>query len=75
MRQAVVSEYLIDEKEKLNDSEKDFAVKFGKALTTQKLEKISEEFSKAHYHLERNANVKILFLDLSLTVGRIMTAA
>ncbi|WP_422360769.1 ATP-binding protein [Reichenbachiella sp.] len=75
MRQAVVSEYLVDEKEKLNDSEKDFAVKFGKALTTQKLEKISEEFSKAHYHLERNANVKILFLDLSLTVGRIMTAA
>ncbi|MEP2023354.1 MAG: DNA polymerase III subunit delta' [Reichenbachiella sp.] len=75
MRQAVVSEYLMDEKEKLNDSEKDFAVKFGKALTTQKLEKISEEFSKAHYHLERNANVKILFLDLSLTVGRIMTAA
>lgn len=75
MRQAVVSEYLVGEKEKLNDSEKDFAVKFGKALTTQKLEKISEEFSKAHYHLERNANVKILFLDLSLTVGRIMTAA
>lgn len=75
MRQAVVSEYLVNEKEKLNDSEKDFAVKFGKALTTQKLEKISEEFSKAHYHLERNANVKILFLDLSLTVGRIMTAA
>lgn len=75
MRQAVVSEYLVDEKEKLNDSEKDFAVKFGKALTMQKLEKISEEFSKAHYHLERNANVKILFLDLSLTVGRIMTAA
>ncbi|SMD35125.1 DNA polymerase-3 subunit delta' [Reichenbachiella faecimaris] len=75
MRQAVVSEYLVDEKEKLNESEKDFAVKFGKALTTHKLERISEEFSKAHYHLERNANVKILFLDLSLTVGRIMTAA
>ncbi|UXX80296.1 DNA polymerase III subunit delta [Reichenbachiella carrageenanivorans] len=75
MRQALVSEYLVEEKEKLNEQEKDFAVKFGKALSTQKLEKISEEFSKAHYHLERNANVKILFLDLSLSVGRIMTAA
>jgi len=75
MRQALVSEYMVDEKEKLNEAEKDFAIKFGKALSTQKLEKISEELSKAHYHLERNANVKILFLDLSLSVGRIMTAA
>lgn len=75
MRQALVSAYLVEEKEKLNEAEKDFAVKFGKALSTQKLEKISEEFSTAHYHLERNANVKILFLDLSLSVGRIMTAA
>lgn len=75
MRQALVSEYLVDEKEKLNVQEKDFAVKFGQALSTPKLEKISEEFSKAHYHLERNANVRILFMDLSITVGKIMTAA
>lgn len=75
MRQALISEYLVDEKEKLNEHEKDFATKFGKALSTQKLEKISEEFGKAHYHLERNANVKILFMDLSISVGRIMTAA
>ncbi|MEP4094929.1 DNA polymerase III subunit delta [Reichenbachiella sp.] len=75
MRQALISEYLLTEKEKLNEQEKDFAVKFGKALSTQKLEKISEEFSRAHYHLERNANVRILFMDLSISVGRIMTAA
>lgn len=75
MRQALVSEYLVDEKEKLNAQEKDFAVKFGQALSTQKLEKISEELSRAHYHLERNANVRILFMDLSISVGKIMTAA
>ncbi|MEO9965948.1 MAG: DNA polymerase III subunit delta [Reichenbachiella sp.] len=75
MRQALVSDYLLGEKNKLNEPEKDFAIKFGKTLSTQKLEKISEEFSRAHYHLERNANVRILFMDLSISLGRIMTAA
>jgi DNA polymerase-3 subunit delta' len=73
MRHALVSEYMIDEKLKLNDDEQSFVSKFGKALSTQKLELITGEFNKAHYHLERNANVRILFLDLSLNVGRIMT--
>ncbi len=30
---------------------------------------LAEEFDKAHYHLERNANAKILFLDLSITIA------
>ncbi len=31
-----------------------------------------EELSKAHYHIERNAHAKILFLDLSLKLGNIL---
>ena len=54
----------------------EFKLKFGKAREALDLwKKISEEFSRAHYHLERNANVRILFMDLSIAVGRIMTAA
>ncbi len=30
------------------------------------------ELNKAHYHVERNANAKILFLDLSLKISRIL---
>lgn len=74
MRHALVSSYLEDEKLKLNEEEQGFVTKFGKALDSQKLELISLAFNTAHYHLERNANVKILFLDLSLSVGRIMTS-
>jgi len=72
MRQALVGDYLIEEKMKLNAEEQDFVFKFGKAMSDSKLENISAELNKAHYHLERNANAKILFLDLSLTIGKIM---
>jgi DNA polymerase-3 subunit delta' len=74
IRHALVSEFMAAEKEKLNEAEQGFVTKFGKALNTQKLELISAELNQAHYHLERNANVKVLFLDMSLSIGRIMTA-
>lgn len=34
--------------------------------------KIIEEFNKAHYHIERNANSRILFLDLSVKTGKML---
>ncbi|MFY0627664.1 MAG: DNA polymerase III subunit delta [Reichenbachiella sp.] len=74
MRHALVSEYMMDEDLKLGTEERGFVTNFGKALNTQKIEYISNELSKAHYHLERNANVRILFMDLSLTIGKAMTA-
>jgi len=33
---------------------------------------ISTELEKAHYHVERNANPKILFLDVSLQIIKIL---
>lgn len=74
MRHALVCEYLVDENLKLNHEEQGFVLKFGQALNTNKIETISNELSRAHYHLERNANVRILFLDLSIAIGRAMTA-
>ncbi|MBU2915449.1 ATP-binding protein [Reichenbachiella agariperforans] len=74
IRHSLVSVYMPDEKLKLNTDEQGFVTNFGKALSTDKLERISKELNQAAYHLERNANVKILFMDLSLTIGRIMTA-
>ena len=74
MRHALICEYLVDENLKLNNEEQGFVAKFGKALETNTIEMISKAMSEAHYHLERNANPRILFWDLSLSIGRAMTA-
>lgn len=74
IRHALLTAYMPEETQKLNPDEQGFVTNFGKALSQDKLERISKELNQASYHLDRNANVKILFMDLSLTIGRIMTA-
>lgn len=56
----------------LPGNEKEFVTNFSKALNLPKAEAIITELEKAHYHIERNANPKILFLDLSLQLVKIL---
>ncbi len=56
----------------LPDKELDFISKFSKFLNFAKAEYIAAEFEKAHYHIERNANPKILFLDVSLMLVKLL---
>ena len=44
----------------------------GKVLTMPMVEVITSELDKAHYHVERNANPRILFLDVSLQLVKIL---
>ena len=53
--------------------ELDFVKKFSAIIDPQTIEKLARLISETSYHLERNANVKILFLDLSLRVSEIFT--
>jgi len=53
-------------------NEKEFVVNFSKVLNAAKAEAIVDELEKAHYHIERNANGKILFLDVSLQFIKIL---
>ncbi len=56
----------------LPEKELDFISKFSQILNLAKAEAIAEELEKAHYHIERNANPKILFLDVSLKLVKIL---
>ncbi len=56
----------------LPKAELDFITNFSKFMDLQKAEAISAELEKAHYHIERNANPKILFLDVSLQLIKIL---
>ena len=56
----------------LPEFELDFVTKFSKQLDLAKAEALINELDKAHYHIERNANPKILFLDVSLQFVKIL---
>ena len=56
----------------LPSAELDFVKNFSKQLDLAKCEALVNELEKAHYHIERNANPKILFLDVSLQFVKIL---
>jgi DNA polymerase-3 subunit delta' len=52
--------------------ELDTAQKMTNVMNTAMAQAISAELEKAHYHVERNANPKILFLDVSLQIIKVL---
>jgi DNA polymerase-3 subunit delta' len=56
----------------LPPKELEFISKFSQVLNLAKAEAIANELEKAQYHIERNANPKILFLDVSLVLVKIL---
>jgi DNA polymerase-3 subunit delta' len=57
---------------RLNEEDLKFVEGFSKALNEVKIENISKGLNEAYYHIERNANAKIVFLDLSLQISGMM---
>jgi DNA polymerase-3 subunit delta' len=51
---------------RLNGSEKEFLEKFARFITQKNYQQLVEEFNGSYYYIERNANPKILFMDLLL---------
>ncbi len=56
----------------LPQNERAFAENFMRSADLAKTEALVSELEKAHYHIERNANPKILFLDVSLQFIKIL---
>jgi len=69
LRESLVFQSTGDALLRLEETEKTFIENFSKVLNTEKIEKISTFLNEAYYHIERNANSKIVFLDMSLSVA------
>lgn len=57
---------------KLTEKELDFVKKFSAFVHFNNIEQFTEELNKAYYHLERNANPKILFTDLAFKFNELL---
>jgi len=57
---------------KLPEQEMETAKKMSAVISMAMAQAITEELEKAHYHIERNANPKILFLDVSLQIIKVL---
>ncbi len=75
VRNALLINYKHPDLAKLNQDEKDFMVKFGKYINYTNLISFNEELEKAQFHIERNANPNILFMDLSMTITILLLTA
>ena len=62
---------LMGKSEKLDGEELAFATKFSKLLETEQLETLSKIFNSMYYHIERNANPKILFWSNSFKIASV----
>ena len=51
-------------------SEADFVSKFSKIVREANGPYLTEELNQAHYHIERNANPKMVFIDSSIQIAR-----
>ena len=51
---------------------KEFITKFVRFVNKRNYERLLEEFNSAFYHIERNANPKILFMDLIMKTNELI---
>jgi DNA polymerase-3 subunit delta' len=57
---------------KLGADEQDFVKKFSPFIHAANVERFIEELNTAYYHMERNANPKILFMDLAFKFNELL---
>ena len=74
-RQSMLRNYTEDHLTKVSDDEDLFLQNFAKFITGNNIIDFMKTFNDAHYHIERNANSKILFTNLCFQVMRYIHAA
>lgn len=69
-RQSMLRNYTEDQLTNVSKEESEFLGKFSRFITGNNIEDFMSDFNGAHYHIERNANPKILFTHLCFQVMR-----
>ena len=72
MRESAMMNYGDASLVKLSGDEQEFVKKFSPFIHGSNIERFIEELNKAHYHMERNANAKILFMDLAFKFNELL---
>lgn len=54
------------------ENERNFYSKFAPFIHAENIEHFADEFDKAIFHIERNVNSHMIFLDLSLTISKLL---
>jgi DNA polymerase-3 subunit delta' len=72
MRESLMLSYADPSLVKLSADEQDFVKKFAPFIHGSNVERFMEELNRAHYHMERNANAKILFMDLAFKFNELL---
>lgn len=69
-RQSMLKNYTEEQLTRVSSEEEAFLKNFAKFITGNNVFDFMQTFNDAHYHLERNANAKILFTNLCFKVMR-----
>ncbi|MBC8488676.1 MAG: DNA polymerase III subunit delta [Bacteroidetes bacterium] len=72
IRESLLINLNTNELVRLNNREADFIKKFHPYVNSKNVDLITQELNKSIYHIERNANPNVLFLDLSLKIGKLL---
>lgn len=71
-RQCIIGPYTDNELQRVSEEERDFVGKFSAFVHGYNIIDLHEEFNRSHYYIERNANPKLVFLNLSFKVTSLM---
>ena len=72
LRESLLMSYADQSILKSGSSEMEFVKKFSPFIHSNNIERFIDELNTAHFHLERNANPKILFMDLAIKFNELL---
>jgi DNA polymerase-3 subunit delta' len=71
-RESLIYNYLGEAKVNVKNDEKAFLNKFARFINNQNISALNDEFDQSIYHIDRNANAKLLFSDLVIKLTKLI---